>query len=148
MNYVPYNQPFADGETIENAFTASLLPRFIAESKSTAGGRENMFRFTGIELQQGTSMNISIIGEAYANYGRTGGMVFMLFIGLVFSFILRFILLKSQENSTLLLWIPFLFLQVIKAETDLITTLNYVVKASIAMFIVFWSFRYILKVEI
>ncbi|MER2998319.1 hypothetical protein [Pontibacter populi] len=148
MNYVPYRQPYANGETIENAFVASLLPRFIVESKATAGGRENMFRFTGIELQYGTSMNISIIGEAYANYGRSGGMVFMFFIGLVFSFILRFILLKSRENTTLLLWIPFLFLQVIKAETDLITTLNYVVKASIAMFIVFWSFKNILKVEI
>ncbi|WP_162426428.1 hypothetical protein [Pontibacter pudoricolor] len=148
MNYVPYNQPFANGETIENAFKASLLPRFISDSKATAGGRENMLRFTGIELQQGTSMNISIIGEAYANYGRTGGMVFMLLIGLIFSFILRFILVKSLDNPTLLVWIPFLFLQVIKAETDLITTLNYIVKASIAMFIVFWLFRNILKIEI
>ncbi|MBJ6119805.1 hypothetical protein JAO76_16475 [Pontibacter sp. BT310] len=148
MNYVPYNQPFAGGETIGNAFAASLLPRFIADSKATAGGRENMLRFTGIELQYGTSMNISIIGEAYANYGRTGGIAFMFFIGMLFSFILRFILIKSRDNPTLILWIPFLFLQVIKAETDLITTLNYLVKASIAMFIVFWSFRNILKVEI
>ncbi|MBC5773487.1 hypothetical protein H8S95_05380 [Pontibacter sp. KCTC 32443] len=148
MNYVPYQQPFADGETIQNAFKASLLPRFIAESKATAGGRENMLRFTGIEMQAGTSMNISIIGEAYANYGRTGGIIFMLFAGLLFSIILRLVLFKSQENPTLLLWIPFLFLQVIKAETDLITTLNYLVKASIAMFIVFWAFRKILKVEI
>ncbi|MBB6610326.1 hypothetical protein H7F15_04690 [Pontibacter sp. Tf4] len=148
MNYVPYREPFAEGETIKNAFTASLLPRFIAESKATAGGRENMLRFTGIELQYGTSMNISIIGEAYANYGRSGGMVFMFFIGLIFSLILRFILIKSLDNPTLILWIPFLFLQVIKAETDVITTLNYVVKASIAMFIVFWTFRKVLKVEL
>lgn len=148
MNYVPYREPFAGGETIRNAFAASLLPRFIAESKATAGGQENMLRFTGIEMQYGTSMNISIIGEAYANYGRSGGMVFMFFIGLIFSLILRFILIKSQENPTLLLWIPFLFLQVIKAETDVITTLNYVVKASIAMYIVFWTFRKVLKVEL
>jgi hypothetical protein len=148
MNYVPYQQPFAEGETIENAFKASLLPRFLAENKAIAGGRDNMFRFTGIQLQQGTSMNISLIGEGYSNYGRNGGIIFMLGIGLLFSMILRFILLKSRDNPTLILWIPFLFLQVIKAETDLITTLNYLVKASITMFIIFWFFRNILKVEI
>jgi hypothetical protein len=148
MNYVPNIEPYAGGETINNALTAALLPRFIAESKATAGGRENMLRFTGIELQEGTSMNISIIGEAYANYGRDSGIMFMFIVGLIYSLVLRFILVRSIHKPTLLLWIPFLFLQVIKAETDFITTLNYLIKASIAMAIIFWTFRKILKVEI
>lgn len=148
MTFVPNVEPFAEGETIEGAFSAALLPRFISENKAMAGGRVMMERFTGIILQEGTSMNISLIGEAYGNYGKERGMLFMFFIGLVYSFMLRYIFLKCRENPTLLLWIPFLFLQVIKAETDLTTTLNYLTKAAITMFIVFYGFRKVLKLEL
>ncbi|WP_242919037.1 hypothetical protein [Pontibacter liquoris] len=148
MRYIPYNQPFAEGETINAAFSAALLPRFISENKAIAGGRGNMQRFTGIILQDGTSMNISLLGEGYGNYGRTGAIWFMFLIGIVFSFILRVIILKSRQHPTYVLWIPFLFLQVVKAETDLATTLNYLVKATIVMLLVFYSFRKVLKVEI
>ncbi|WP_439883010.1 hypothetical protein ACSX1A_07545 [Pontibacter sp. MBLB2868] len=148
MQYVPFFKPHAEGVTISGAFNAALLPRFIAESKATAGGRVMMERFTGIVLQDGTSMNISLIGEGYGNYGRDGGILFMFLIGIVYSLILRQLFIKSQENPTLIFWIPFLFLQVVKAETDLTTTLNYLVKASITMFIVFFAFRKILKIEL
>ena len=148
MNYVPAIQPFADGETIEGAFSAALLPRFIAEDKPMAGGRYMMLRFTGIDLQDTASMNISLIGEAYGNYGREKGVWFMLMIGIVFSSVLRYIFIKSRDNPTILFWIPFLFLQVVKAETDLTTTLNYLVKATIVMLIVFWGFRKVLKIEL
>jgi hypothetical protein len=148
MNYVPAIQPFADGETIEGAFSAALLPRFLAEDKAKAGGRYMMLRFTGIDLQETASMNISLIGEAYGNYGRGNGIWFMLIIGIVFSLVLRFIFIKSRDNPTILFWIPFLFLQVVKAETDLTTTLNYLVKATIVMIIVFYGFRKVLKIEL
>jgi hypothetical protein len=148
MNHVPAIQPFADGETIEGAFSAALLPRFLAEDKAKAGGRYMMLRFTGIDLQETASMNISLIGEAYGNYGRENGIWFMLFIGIVFSVVLRFIFIKSKDNPTILFWIPFLFLQVVKAETDLTTTLNYLVKATIVMIIVFYGFKKVLKIEL
>jgi hypothetical protein len=148
MNYIPNMEPFAEGETIEGAFSAALLPRFLAENKAQAGGRYMMKRFTGIDLQDSASMNISLIGEAYGNYGREKGIWFMLAIGIVFSLILRYIFIKSRDNPTILFWIPFLFLQVVKAETDLTTTLNYIVKATIVMFIVFYGFRKVLKIEL
>jgi hypothetical protein len=148
MNYVPNMEPFAEGETIEGAFNAALLPRFLAKDKAQAGGRYMMKRFTGIDLQDSASMNISLIGEAYGNYGRVKGIWFMLAIGIVFSLILRYIFIRSRDNPTILFWIPFLFLQVVKAETDLTTTLNYLVKATIVMFIVFIAFRKVLKIEL
>lgn len=148
MRYVPFAQPFAEGETVKDAFSAALLPRFLSENKATAGGREKMKQFTGIELQEGTSMNVSLIGEGYGNYGKNGGIVFMFCIGVLYSLILRFFFVKSRDNPTILFWIPFLFLQVVKAETDLTTTLNYLVKATIVMGIVFFTFKRVLKVEI
>jgi hypothetical protein len=148
MNHVPAIQPFADGETIEGAFSAALLPRFLAADKAKAGGRYMMLRFTGIDLQETASMNISLIGEAYGNYGRENGIWFMLFIGILFSLVLRFIFIKSRDNPTILFWIPFLFLQVVKAETDLTTTLNYLVKATIVMLIIFYGFKKMFKIEL
>jgi hypothetical protein len=148
MNYIPAIQPFAQGETIEGAFSAALLPRFLAEDKAKAGGRYMMIRFTGIDLQETASMNISLIGEAYGNYGREDGIWFMLLIGIVFSLVLRYIFIKSRDNPTILFWIPFLFLQVVKAETDLTTTLNYLVKATIVMIIVYYGFKKVLKIEL
>jgi hypothetical protein len=148
MNFVPAVQPFAGGETIEGAFSAALLPRFIAENKAMAGGRYMMLRFTGIDLQDAASMNISLIGEAYGNYGKEKGIWFMLGIGVVFSLVVRFVFIKSRDNPTIIFWIPFLFLQVVKAETDLTTTLNYLVKATIVMVIVFYSFKKVLKIEL
>ncbi|MHA6249253.1 hypothetical protein ACXYMU_15025 [Pontibacter sp. CAU 1760] len=149
MNYVPFVRPFADGQTVRDAFSDTLLPRFLAPDKQvTAGGREKMERFTGIILQEGTSMNISLLGEGYGNYGRNGGIIFMFLIGIVFSLILRVLLVKSVLHPTYIFWIPFLYLQVIKAETDLATTLNYLFKATIIMFIVFYGFRKVLKTDI
>ncbi|WP_162056426.1 hypothetical protein [Pontibacter pamirensis] len=149
MNYVPHIRPFADGETVSSAFSSTLLPRFLAPDKAVvAGGREKMERFTGIVLQHGTSMNISLLGEGYGNYGKSGGIIFMFFIGIAFSLILRFLLVKSIVHPTVIFWIPFLYLQVVKAETDLATTLNYLVKATMVMVIIFYAFRKILKVEI
>jgi hypothetical protein len=148
MNHVPAIQPFAAGETIEGAFSAALLPRFISENKAMAGGRLMMLRFTGIDLQDTASMNISLIGEAYGNYGREKGIWFMFLIGVIFSFILRFVFIKSRDNPSILFWLPFLFLQVIKAETDLTTTLNFLVKATIVMVIIFYGFRKVLKIEL
>ena len=34
-------------------------------------------RFTGLNLTSTTSMGMSIIGEAYANFGSFGGFIFM-----------------------------------------------------------------------
>jgi hypothetical protein len=149
MNYVPYVRPFADGETVRSAFSSTLLPRFLAPDKAVvAGGRENMERFTGIILQKGTSMNISLLGEGYGNYGRNGGILFMFLMGIAFSLILRVLLIKSVLHPTYIFWIPFLYLQVIKAETDLATTLNYIFKASIVMLLVFYAFRRIFRIDI
>ncbi|MCX6239092.1 MAG: hypothetical protein NTY07_16280 [Bacteroidia bacterium] len=131
MHNIPANRPFANGESINESITASLLPRFISPDKAIAGGRLNMQRYAGITLNKNTSMDIGQVGEAYANYGVGGGIVFMLILGFVFNLMLAFISRKSIDISDLIFWLPLLFLQVVKAETSLLTTLNHLVKASL-----------------
>lgn len=148
IHNVPEREPFAEGETIEEAVMASLLPRFLNSSKKKAGGRENFMRFTGLMLAPGTSMGTSVLGEAYANYGAIGTIVFMGLWGAFLALFLRKVYSLSQKHPTLLLWLPLIFLQVIKAETELVVVLNHLVKASIFVFGVYWISRKVLSVQL
>lgn len=145
MKETPENQPFADGETVQDAVSASFLPRFLAPDKALAGGRENFQKYTGLDLGKNTSMGMSIMGEAYANFGGFGGIVFMLCWGLLLVLYWNKLLSYCKDHPLLIFFIPLLFLQVVKAETELVVVLNHLVKASIVVFLFFWFARKSLK---
>lgn len=147
MYYVPAFEPYAKGETIENAITASLLPRFLSPNKVVSGGREYFMRFTGRNLEEGTSMNISVLGEAYANYGKNG-IWFMFVFGLFLNLSYKFILRQIIKTPTLLFFLPIIYLQVIKAETDFATVLNHFVKSSVFVWMLYYSLRKFLNIKI
>jgi hypothetical protein len=147
LNHVPENQPFVHGETVKKALYAGLLPRFLVPDKAVAGGRANFERFTGTELPETTSMDISLMGEGYANYGVSGGIIFLLIIGIFYNLILTGIISISKKYPTIIFWIPVLFFQVIKAETDLATVFNHFTKAAMLTFFVFWGATKVLKIK-
>ena len=148
MSHTPSVEPFADGETIINALEASLLPRFLAPNKAKAGGQENFERFTGRNLEKGTSMNLSPLGEAYANFGVSGAIVFMLFFGLFYNFFIHQIFKLSFRYPSLILWLPLMFLQVVKAESDVAIVLNHLVKATIVVGLFYWGFNRFLGIRL
>ena len=139
MEQVPEKTPFAGGSTINEAIMATLVPRVLAPNKKVAGGQENFEKFTGIPLRAGTSMGISLLGEGYANYGVSGAWIFMILIGLFYSIIFSFLTRYSRRYPTILLWLPLIFLQVIKAETELVVVLNHLVKSLILVLGFFWA---------
>lgn len=147
LGHMPEKYPFVKGETIETAIYAGLLPRVLAPTKAKAGGRANFERFTGTELPETTSMDISLVGEGYANYGVTGGIVFLFFIGLFYNIIIIKVISLSKLYPTLILWLPILFFQVIKAETDFATVFNHFTKAALVAFAVFFGMTKILKLK-
>lgn len=147
MNYTPIYEPFANGETIIDAISASLVPRFLVEDKKVAGGKENFTRFTGRGLVGGTSMNLSIIGEVYANFGVTGAILFMFVFGLFLNKFYVFIMGKLKIHPMLLFFIPLIFFQVVKAETDFGMVLNYLVKASVFVALIFWGLKTFYKIK-
>lgn len=137
MYVVPQYEDFAEGETIIDGIYAALLPRFLSPNKARSGGAKNFERFTGLALA-GASMNLGIIGEAYANYGEVNGVVFMFIYGLFFNVVYWIILKKAQYKSEYLLWLPFLFFYVIKAEEDFTSIFNQFVKSVIVMALLFY----------
>lgn len=131
MEHTPKHQAFAQGETVIDAISASLLPRFLSPNKKRAEGRLNLEKFTNLELSENTSMGISILGESYANFGRIGGVFFMLCYGYFLKIVWQLIIRKSRRNFLFLYFVPLIFLHVVKAETELLIVLNYLVKASV-----------------
>jgi hypothetical protein len=147
MGHMPENREFVRGETIKAAIYAGLLPRVLAPGKAKAGGRANFEKFTGTPLPEGTSMDISILGEAYANYGAGGGAVFLFIIGVFYNLVIIKIVSISKNHPVIILFIPLLFFQVIKAETDFATVFNYLTKSALIVYLVFWGVNKVLKIK-
>ncbi len=133
MHNVPASVPYAKGATIRDGIMNSVVPRILNPNKLRAGGRENFRRFTGLSIRDDTSMGISIAGEGWANYGWSGGIIFMFLWGAFINWFWRMLERWSKYFPTLLIWSPMLFLQVVKAETEFGIVLNHLIKASIVV---------------
>lgn len=133
LDEIPKKTNYFGGSTIVDALSASLLPRFLDPDKAKAGGQENFRKFTGLQISDGTSMGISIIGEGYGNYGKIGGIFFMGFWALFVLLVWKYLLKQASKNILLVAFLPLIFLQVIKAETELVVVLNHLVKSGIVV---------------
>lgn len=141
MYWTPKYEPFAKGETIQKAIDASLVPRFLVPDKVIAGGRTYFKRFTGKDIGENTSMGLGLLGEAYANFGINGGILFMFIIAFFYNIVLVFIYKIGEKHPTIIFFLPLIFLQVVKAEIDFSVILNHLVKASLVV----WLFYYVLR---
>lgn len=143
MEHIPEKEPYANGSTIIDAIGASFLPRIIAPNKKIAGGQENFRKYTGLPLGDGTSMGISLAGEGWANFGHGGGILFLFAWGLFIGWFWKKLSDWSNFFPTLLVWSPILFLQTVKAETELIVVLNHLVKSSVLVFgLLYFFYRF------
>lgn len=140
MDYIPRYEPFLKGESVRKALYASIVPRFIDPNKQVVGGQDYFPRFTGYALSN-TSMGASLLGEGYANYGKTGAVIFVFIIGLIYGLIINWVYNLAIRYPTLLLWLPLLFFQVVKAESDLVRVLNHLTKTGILMVLLYGGAR-------
>jgi hypothetical protein len=147
MNYVPSVRPFAEGSTISNSLLASFVPRFLWPDKPIAGGHWNMEYFTGLIIE-GYSMNIGPFGEAYGNFGKTGGVIFMFFYGLFFNLVIVLIIRYAKNKPTIILWFPVLFLNSIQIETDILMTVNSLLKNLIFVSLCYWSANRFMRIQL
>jgi hypothetical protein len=148
MERIPAKTPYLEGETIKEAIYSSLVPRFLVESKAAGGGGKLTYeKLTGFHLS-GTSMGTGILGEAYGNYGVAGTYLFMFLWGLFLGVFIIFLAKRSKVIYSLPLWLSIIFLQVIKAETDMFTVLNHLVKSTIFVFGILYVARQFFKIRL
>jgi hypothetical protein len=149
MKHMPEREPFANGETIFQAVLASIVPRFLWPDKPKSGGHENMLRFAGTKLVGTTSMDIGQVADGYANFGRTGGIIFLFFYGLLINFAVnKLIEIAYHHQPTLLLWIPFIFIQTLKVEVSIETTLNAMIKGGFFVLAILFLFRKLFNIRL
>jgi len=148
MQGTPTYFPHAGGETVIVAIKASILPRLLFPDKPIAGGKANFEKYTGYNLQQSTSMGISLLGEAYINYGVSGAWVFMFAFGFISSFVIHRFFLLAKKYPTIWLWFPLILLHFVKAETELLVQLNFLVKGIIMVYVFIWANKHFLKLKL
>lgn len=140
MNNIPRNEPFSNGEELMQILESAFLPRVLAPNKLRAGDRTVFMKYSGMVIREGTSMALSSVGDAYANFGVLGGCIFMFLLGLVYSEVLNGFQRFSQYYPFLLLFTPLVFYYPIRPDCELQTTLGHLVKSCVLIYILimFW----------
>lgn len=129
ISYTPKYRPFLHGESVEQAALAALLPRALGSNKGKTGTTDLIESTTGLDIDEGTSMGLSPVGESYVNFGATWGAAFMLLLGLFYSGIFRVLRSLSARWPLLLVFTPGTLQYAMRAEGELAGGLNHVTKA-------------------
>ncbi len=129
MATVPARVPYAAGETVERAIVDSLIPRALFPNKTMAGGKHNFPKYTGIKLNDRTSMNLGFVGEMYANFGYTYGIVGCGVYGLLLGWIFHWLTSRTEKNYLLAAFIPYVLHWAVMSESGLFEISNYTIKA-------------------
>ena len=147
---IPAQQDYVGGKTITEALEAALVPRFLAPDKKDSGkdSIRDFENFTGYRLQSNTSMGLSILGEAYGNYGLSGGALLMFLWGYMVVFLVRAMESLSRFLLSLYFMIPLVSLNLIKAEINFLSMINWAVKAFCFSIIIAFLFRFYTKKKI
>lgn len=147
MNNTPKNQSFANGETILLSCYKALVPRVLDPFQIEIRVRDNFMKYTGIYISESTSMGMSVVGESYVNFGVFGGIVTIGFWGIFLSFVWKQLYLISLRKPFFIFFLPLIFLQVIKAETEFASVLNHLTKTIIFIFIFIWLLKFFYKIK-
>ena len=132
LYWVPSREPYAHGETIGATIRATLLPRVLDPNKLSIGGQTYFERFTGLPLGR-ASMDLSLAGEMYANYGYWGGLLGILVFGALIGIIYRVFLRWAYHSPLWWAWAPFVLLYSSKAENSIAEVTNHVAKSWIVV---------------
>ncbi len=140
MQHVPAVVPYARGETIRDTFISAMVPRVFSPNKVITGGVLNMERFAGVELEEGTSMNLGYAGEMYANFGYWGGILGCGLYCLGFSLLFRAVCHRAFVSPLWWAVLAYVCFVAVKAEDDIVGVVNWSAKASVVMMMVCLAF--------
>lgn len=142
LKRVPSRVPFANAQEMFSDITASILPRIIVSDKKVVGSQDKFEKYTGHTLHGSTSMTIGVLGDFYINYGRTGSFIMLFIFGILIAKFLYFFLKRYVLNDPInIVWLPFLFNYLIRANNDFYMVFN----SSLKGFLIFLFINFIRK---
>jgi hypothetical protein len=123
------------GRRVYESVLAAVVPRFFWPSKPRAGGNKNIRDYTYINLQSGTSMNISFFGDFYLDFGRVGGVFALFLFGLVYGKFLNIFFNWAYNDPFVAIAYPLLIVGIIQVETDLLMLMNHAFKTTLLLWV-------------
>ena len=129
LRWVPRNEEFANGADMLGDIEGTVLPRIFFPEKKIIGSQDKFYKYTGHKLRKSTSMTIGVIGDFYINYGRIGSFIGLFIFGAIIARMLYFFMRKHVLTDPVnIIWIPFLFSYLVRANNDFYVVINSFVK--------------------
>ncbi len=141
MKNVPAMVPFSNGEEMYQVFEAGILPRILAPNKLNAGDRFIFMKYSGLRIREGTSMALGSLGDAYLNFGITGGCIFLFLLGLLYSSILNVFYKQGKKYPVLILFTALVFYYPIRPDCELQTILGHLFKSCFLLYVMILLFK-------
>jgi hypothetical protein len=142
LRWVPKNQSFSFGKDMLGDIEAAILPRIFFPEKKMGGTQDKFKNYTGHKLRKSTSMTIGVLGDFYVNFGRWGSFIALFIFGALIARLLYFFIKKYVVNDPInIIWVPFLFSYLVRANNDFYFIFNNLVKG----FLIFLMVNYIRK---
>lgn len=142
LKWVPKHEPFANGQDLLGDIQGTILPRFFFPEKKTIGSQDKFYRYTGHKLRDSTSMTIGVLGDFYINFGRNGSFIALFLFGAFMAravyWFMKNVVMKDPIN---IVWVPFLFSYLVRANNDFYMVFNSLVKG----FLIFLFIQYLRK---
>lgn len=133
MLVVPEVEPYARGATLKDALISALVPRLFYPDKVKTGGQLYMQKYAGVQLNEGTSMNLGYAGEMYANFGYWGGIVGCGFYCLAFALLFRAVCVRAFASPLWWAVMPYIGFSALKAEDGIVGVVNWTSKACLLL---------------
>lgn len=148
-SHIPVEQDYIGGRTIWEGLVRSISPSAIISNTKNKGeaSRQDFMEFTGVRINDSTNMGLSVIGEAYGNFGLIGGSIFMFIWGLFVIWIVNFVVKKSFVNGIWIFMLPIICFTLIKAETNFLSVINWTVKALIFTWFIAWILQHYFNIK-
>lgn len=142
LKRVPSKQPYANGADMFSDLAGVAVPRLLYEGKKVAGGQDKFSRYTGHKILGNTSMTIGVLGDFYINFGTWGSYIGLFIFGALMSRLFYGFMKKYVVTDPLnIVWVPFLFSYLIRANNDFYMVVNTLFKG----FIIFLAITYLRK---
>ncbi|NOT76613.1 MAG: hypothetical protein HOP08_16915 [Cyclobacteriaceae bacterium] len=139
MRWVPRREPWSDGKEMVSDIASSLLPRVLFSDKKLAATQDKFRKYTGYKLRNSTSMTIGVLGDFYVNFGPAGSLIMLFIYGVVIAKFLQFFITRFVIPDPInIIWIPFMFNYLVRANNDFYTGLNCIVKGFLIFVLINW----------
>ncbi|NDW09007.1 hypothetical protein [Dysgonomonas sp. 520] len=142
FKYVPKEKAHTKGEVLLDDFANAIVPRVLYPEKKEIDTRKNYMLYTGIYINEDTSVGINALGIAYAEFGVLGSYIFMLILGFFLRKSLSFFINLGKKNIFYIFSIVMIYSTFFKAEYEFVSSVNSFIKSTIFILIIIFILTY------